>query len=125
MVKPSLVSKPLTDRTYVSTNMAFKPRDNWLLLTAKPTTSIQIQVTSGLIVHLALNGTVYNFDNNGVVTTKADQTTHQNQFVKGTDQEWYYYDANGKKVTGFQTINKDLYYFNNKGTNKFEEVFST
>ena len=50
--EPSLVSKPLTDRTYVSTNMAFKPRDNWLLLTAKPTTSIQIQVTSGLIVHL-------------------------------------------------------------------------
>lgn len=74
---------------------------------------------------LTLNGTVYNFDNNGVVTTKADQTTHQNQFVKGTDQEWYYYDANGKKVTGFQTINKDLYYFNNKGANKFEEVFST
>ena len=44
---------------------------------------------------------------------------------KWVNQEWYYYDANGKKVTGFQTINKDLYYFNNKGANKFEEVFST
>ena len=47
MVKPCLVSKPLTDRTFISTNMVSKPRDNWLLSTAKPTTSIQIQVTSG------------------------------------------------------------------------------
>lgn len=74
---------------------------------------------------LTLNGTVYNFDSNGVATLKTAQTSNRNQFVQGSDQEWYYYDANGKKVTGLQTINKDLYYFNNKGANKFEEVFST
>jgi len=44
-----------------------------------------------------------------------DNTSNRNQFVQGSDQEWYYYDANGKKVTGLQTINKDLYYFNDKG----------
>ena len=64
---------------------------------------------------LTLNGTVYNFDSNGVATLKTAQTSNRNQFVQGSDQEWYYYDANGKKVTGFQTINKDLYYFNDKG----------
>ena len=46
---------------------------------------------------------------------KTAQTSNRNQFVQGSDQEWYYYDANGKKVTGLQTINKDLYYFNDKG----------
>ena len=73
---------------------------------------------------LTLNGTVYNFDSNGVATTKADQTTNRNQFVKGTDQEWYYYDANGKKVTGLQTINKDLYYFNDKGQQVRGKIFN-
>ena len=61
---------------------------------------------------LTLNGTVYNFDNNGVATTKADQTTHRNQFVKGTDQEWYYYDANGKKVRGFFKLGENDYVAN-------------
>jgi len=50
-----------------------------------------------------------------LATLKTAQTSNRNQFVQGSDQEWYYYDANGKKVTGFQTINKDLYYFNDKG----------
>lgn len=50
-----------------------------------------------------------------MATLKTAQTSNRNQFVQGSDQEWYYYDANGKKVTGFQTINKDLYYFNDKG----------
>ena len=59
-----------------------------------------------------------------MATTKADQTTNRNQFVKGTDQEWYYYDANGKKVTGFQTINKDLYYFNDKGQQVRGKIFN-
>ena len=50
-----------------------------------------------------------------MATLKTAQTSNRNQFVQGSDQEWYYYDANGKKVTGLQTINKDLYYFNDKG----------
>ena len=73
---------------------------------------------------LTLNGTVYNFDNNGVATTKADQTTHRNQFVKGTDQKWYYYDANGKR----SLVSKPLTRTSTTLTirdNKFEEVFST
>ena len=46
---------------------------------------------------LTLNGTVYNFDSNGVATLKTAQTSNRNQFVQGSDQEWYYYDANGKR----------------------------
>ena len=73
---------------------------------------------------LILNGTVYNFDSNGMATLKTAQTSNRNQFVQGSDQEWYYYDANCKKVTGFQTINKELYYFNDKGQQVRGAIFN-
>ena len=81
---------------------ATSQRDNWLLLVANHYFDPN---TGDKWVHrsLTLNSTDLTLIAMVVATTKADQTTNRNQFVRGTDQEWYYYDANGKKVTGFQT----------------------
>lgn len=65
-----------------------------------------------------LNGQQYYFDTKtGIMVT--------NRYVSDDQGNWYYFGKDDRALHGFQTINKDLYYFNNKGANKFEEVFST
>lgn len=38
-----------------------------------------------------------------------------NDFAKSGDNNWYYFDANGKAVTGFQTVRGQSLYFRNNG----------
>ena len=38
-----------------------------------------------------------------------------NKFAEGAKNEWYYFDQDGKAVTGLQTINKQVLYFGQDG----------
>lgn len=54
------------------------------------------------------------YDNDIYYLDKDNGNPVKNQFVN-RDNSWYYFGPDGKAVSGFQTINKDLYYFNDKG----------
>ena len=54
------------------------------------------------------------YDNDIYYLDKDNGNPVTNQFVN-RDNSWYYFGSDGKAVSGFQTINKDLYYFNDKG----------
>lgn len=38
-----------------------------------------------------------------------------NKFAEGAKNEWYYFDQDGKAVTGLQTINNQVLYFGQDG----------
>ncbi|KXT76444.1 KxYKxGKxW signal peptide domain-containing protein [Streptococcus sp. DD12] len=59
-----------------------------------------------------LDGKTYTADTTGVVTQVPQ---HRNQFVSDDQGNWYYYDANGQKLTGFQTVDNVRLYFHSAG----------
>ena len=59
-----------------------------------------------------LNGKSYTADADGVVT---EVPQYHNQFVSDDQGNWYYYDANGQKLTGFQTVDGVKLYFKADG----------
>ncbi|KXT76445.1 KxYKxGKxW signal peptide domain-containing protein [Streptococcus sp. DD12] len=59
-----------------------------------------------------LNGKFYTADDAGVVTEKPQ---YRKQFVSDDQGNWYYYDANGQKLTGFQTVDGVSLYFDKDG----------
>ncbi len=59
-----------------------------------------------------LNGKSYTADADGVVT---EVSQYRNQFVSDAQGNWYYYSANGQKVTGPQTIDSFNLYFDENG----------
>ena len=56
---------------------------------------------------LKVDDKTYTIDNEGVVT----EFTAKNQFVRDDNWNWYYYDADGKLLTGRQTIDGVQLYF--------------
>lgn len=60
---------------------------------------------------LKVDDKTYTIDNEGVVT----EFTAKNQFVRDDNWNWYYYDADGKLLTGRQTIDGVQLYFDANG----------
>ena len=60
---------------------------------------------------LKVDDKTYTIDNEGVVT----EFTAKNQFVRDDNWNWYYYDADGKLLTGRQTIDGVKLYFDDNG----------
>ena len=60
---------------------------------------------------LKVNDKTYTIDNEGVVT----EFTAKNQFVRDDNWNWYYYDADGKLLTGRQIIDGVQLYFDANG----------
>ena len=60
---------------------------------------------------LKVDDKTYTIDNEGVVT----EFTAKNQFVRDDNWNWYYYDADGKLLTGRQTIDGIQLYFDANG----------
>ena len=60
---------------------------------------------------LKVDDKTYTIDNEGVVT----EFTAKNQFVRDDNWNWYYYDADGKFLTGRQTIDGVQLYFDGTG----------
>ena len=60
---------------------------------------------------LKVDDKTYTIDNEGVVT----EFTAKNQFVRDDNWNWYYYDADGKLLTGRQTIDGVQLYFDKNG----------
>ena len=60
---------------------------------------------------LKVDDKTYTIDNEGVVT----EFTAKNQFVRDDFWNWYYYDADGKLLTGRQTIDGVQLYFDKNG----------
>ncbi len=60
---------------------------------------------------LKVDDKTYKIDNEGVVT----EFTAKNQFVRDDNWNWYYYDADGKLLTGRQTIDGVQLYFDANG----------
>ena len=58
------------------------------------------------------DGKTYTADGEGVVT---ETPQYRNQFVSDEAGNWYYYDANGQKLTGFQTVDYVRLYFHEDG----------
>lgn len=62
-------------------------------------------------ITLQVDGKVYHFDDKGV----ASEIVIKNQFIHDESWNWYYYDKDGKRVTGFQTIDGVQLYFDKNG----------
>ena len=60
---------------------------------------------------LKVDDKTYTIDNEGVVT----EFTAKKQFVRDDNWNWYYYDADGKLLTGRQTIDGVQLYFDKNG----------
>lgn len=60
---------------------------------------------------LKVDDKTYTIDNEGVVT----EFTAKKQFVRDDNWNWYYYDADGKLLTGRQTIDGIQLYFDKNG----------
>ena len=60
---------------------------------------------------LKVDDKTYTIDNEGVTT----EFTAKNQFVRDDNWNWYYYDADGKLLTGRQTIDGIQLYFDANG----------
>ena len=60
---------------------------------------------------LKVDDKTYTIDNEGVAT----EFTAKNQFVRDDNWNWYYYDADGKLLTGRQTIDGVQLYFDANG----------
>ena len=60
---------------------------------------------------LKVDDKTYTIDNEGVAT----EFTAKNQFVRDDNWNWYYYDADGKFLTGRQTIDGVQLYFDANG----------
>ena len=63
-----------------------------------------------------LEGNYYALNGNGVIAQKEQ---------KKISKKWYYFDKDGKMVTGWQTIGKDKYYFDKNGVrtdNKIKKI---
>ena len=60
---------------------------------------------------LKVDDKTYTIDNEGVAT----EVTAKNQFVRDDNWNWYYYDADGKFLTGRQTIDGVQLYFDANG----------
>ena len=60
---------------------------------------------------LKVEDKTYTIDNEGVVT----EFTAKKQFVRDDNWNWYYYDADGKLLTGRQTIDGVQLYFDKNG----------
>ena len=60
---------------------------------------------------LKVDDKTYTIDNEGVAT----EFTAKNQFVRDDNWNWYYYDADGKLLTGRQTIDGVQLYFDKNG----------
>ena len=60
---------------------------------------------------LKVDDKTYTIDNEGVAT----EFTAKNQFVRDDNWNWYYYDADGKLLTGRQTIDGIQLYFDANG----------
>ncbi len=63
--------------------------------------------------YLSADGKVYQADAEGVISEVS--STYSSQFVSDEQGNWYYYDADGKMVTGFQDINGQHLYFDKEG----------
>ncbi|MFR2079295.1 MAG: hypothetical protein ACLS3V_07635 [Streptococcus sp.] len=57
-----------------------------------------------------LNGTHYIADKEGNITIQGDSRFH-NQYVSDDKGNWYYYNSNGNKLIGEQTIDNVKVYF--------------
>ncbi|WP_289093614.1 KxYKxGKxW signal peptide domain-containing protein [uncultured Streptococcus sp.] len=60
---------------------------------------------------LKVDDKTYTIDNEGVAT----EVTVKNQFIRDDNWNWYYYDADGKLLTGRQTIDGVQLYFDANG----------
>ena len=60
---------------------------------------------------LKVDDKVYSFDDMGIST----EVTPKNQFIRDDFWNWYYYDADGKLLTGRQTIDGIQLYFDKNG----------
>ena len=61
-----------------------------------------------------LNGTHYIADKEGNITIQGDSRFH-NQYVSDDKGNWYYYNSNGNKLIGEQTIDNVKVYFKDSG----------
>ncbi|MDO4667249.1 MAG: hypothetical protein Q4A90_05375 [Streptococcus sp.] len=66
-------------------------------------------------------GMFYRVNNQGIVTDigpdskQLESENIKNSFYYGPDKSWYYFDKNGQKVTGWQTIGSKTYFFDQDG----------
>ena len=60
---------------------------------------------------LKVDDKVYSFDDKGIST----EVTPKNQFIRDDFWNWYYYDKDGKLLTGRQTIDGVQLYFDKNG----------
>ena len=60
---------------------------------------------------LKVDDKVYSFDDKGIST----EVTPTNQFIRDDFWNWYYYDKDGKLLTGRQTIDGVQLYFDKDG----------
>ena len=63
---------------------------------------------------LSLNGIHYIVDKEGNITIQGDSRFH-NQYVSDDKGNWYYYNSDGNKLIGEQTIDNVKVYFKDSG----------